>query len=696
MGRKFTFLLLFCLISLKLDAAISYIQTEFAVHFFLEDKGPALLTIPLEGQDFIQIAAVYYEIDEKLGSYKVGKSYLRKSTNFRITKVTHSSLDEINIGFEVKYQKQLVQGVILVQGKFSKNQAKQTITLSAQLSTVLNYNSINYQIPKEYEAIFGGGIQFSHCNLKGQTFPLIVEENGIGRGDKGPTFWANLVGAAGNEHTTYAPLPNFVTDDGIHYDCKAIHPEYFWEVDFTSNHCLNFQFNNLSPTISSENSSISISYKIETSPEDQVLMKNIPEYPNLDTWMYQYVLGIQGGKTKVDNTIKKLQDQGIQIGAIWIQDWVGKRQTVIGSRLQWDWRANEYVYPNLKEWIDSLHQEDIRVLGYINPYFVEGGQQADFGLANDYFVKTDKEEAYKLKAGGFNAYMIDLNNNDANKWMKSIIKNNLIQNGFDGWMCDFGEWFPLRGFSRKNSPRITHNNFAAAWVNLNQSLNTTQNLFIFNRSWYGSNSYFPPIMWLGDQMGNFGKSDGLGSAVNAYNSASLSGFPLVHSDIGGYTAINLGPVKNLRDDEVLQRWIEMECFTPLWRSHEGLLPEDMSQIYQDEEMLTFFAYFDSIHNSLIPYFQGINQAITRTGESFVRHPFLLYPDDENTYDIQYQFFVGNDLLVCPVIEQGANSVKAYLPEGKWKHFFTNELFLGGCWHEFDAPIGKPVAFWKVD
>ena len=695
---------MFCIISIKLDASISFVQTDFAIHIYAEENGPSILSIPMNGSEFIQIAEVDYTIKEKLGSYNVEKNYVHQSENFKVSNVTLFSDapnqqtnfgDNLAVDFEIDFKGKVVKGVLDIRSSANLDLATHTLHLSHSFTSKVDFEVIHYNIPKNYQAVYGGGIQFSNCNLKGQKFPLIVEENGVGRGDKGPTFWANLLGAAGNTHTTYAPTTNFLTDDQLQYHFAALNAEHYWEVDFTSNNLLRFQLNYLPSINKLRVSSFTISHHLEKAKDVEISKEKKRPYPILEDWMFQYILGIQGGKQKVNAKLNDLQDQGIHVGAIWIQDWVGKRQTSIGSRLQWDWRPNENVYPNLKAWIDSLHQENIKVLGYINPYFVEGGEQALIGLEKDYFVKTAKEEAYKFKAGGFNAYMIDLNNPEAKVWMQSIIQTNLIDNGFDGWMCDFGEWFPLQGFSRENWVDVAHNNFPVEWVRLNQDLNTDDNFFIFNRSWYGSGTNAPPIMWLGDQMGNFGENDGLGSAVNAYNSASLSGFPLVHSDIGGYTAIKLGPIKDLRNDEVLQRWIEMECFTPLWRSHEGLKPEDMSQIYQDEKMMQFFAYFDSIHNELIPYFKTINQAIIDTEySSFVQHPFLLYPDDPNTLDLQYQFFVGEDLLVCPVIVESRTKVWAYLPEGEWQHFFTGEIYTGRSWYEFDAPIGRPVAFWR--
>jgi alpha-glucosidase len=38
--------------------------------------------------------------------------------------------------------------------------------------------------------------------------------------------------------------------------------------------------------------------------------------------------------------------------------------------------------------------------------------------------------------------MVDLTNPEAYDWIKTIIKDNLIGLGLDGWMADFGEYLP--------------------------------------------------------------------------------------------------------------------------------------------------------------------------------------------------------------------------------------------------------------
>ncbi|POM70160.1 Alpha-glucosidase, partial [Phytophthora palmivora] len=45
------------------------------------------------------------------------------------------------------------------------------------------------------------------------------------------------------------------------------------------------------------------------------------------------------------------------------------------------------------------------------------------------------------------------------------------------------------------------------------------------------------------------------------------------------------------------------------------------------------------------------------------------PTDTSTYNINYQFMLGNALLVTPVVNQGATSVTGYYPAGVWYNIF---------------------------
>ncbi|HKH75677.1 MAG TPA: hypothetical protein VKA51_01845 [Rubrobacteraceae bacterium] len=48
----------------------------------------------------------------------------------------------------------------------------------------------------------------------------------------------------------------------------------------------------------------------------------------------------------------------------------------------------------------------------------------------------------------------------------------------------------------------------------------------------------------------------------------------------------------------------------------------------------------------------------------VRHPFIHYPDDPEIHGIEYQFMVGSEFMVAPVLDPGQEEVTLYLPAGE--------------------------------
>jgi sulfoquinovosidase len=46
-----------------------------------------------------------------------------------------------------------------------------------------------------------------------------------------------------------------------------------------------------------------------------------------------------------------------------------------------------------------------------------------------------------------------------------------------------------------------------------------------------------------------------------------------------------------------------------------------------------------------------------------RHLFLHYPHDRNVYGLRYQYLLGPDLMIAPVVDKEATSVEVYWPQG---------------------------------
>jgi alpha-glucosidase len=85
------------------------------------------------------------------------------------------------------------------------------------------------------------------------------------------------------------------------------------------------------------------------------------------------------------------------------------------------------------------------------------------------------------------------------------------------------------------------------------------------------------------------------------------------------------------------------------------------------------------------------------GYPLVRPLFFHYPEDEKTYNINYEeFLLGPDLLVAPVLDPNTQKKEVYLPQGTWIELWTNQTYEGNNKIIVDAPLGNPPLFYKKD
>jgi alpha-glucosidase len=181
-------------------------------------------------------------------------------------------------------------------------------------------------------------------------------------------------------------------------------------------------------------------------------------------------------------------------------------------------------------------------------------------------------------------------------------------------------------------------------------------------------------------------------------SGGLSGWSLNHSDIGGFTTISM--VINVhRSKELLMRWMEASAFTSVFRTHEGVQPENNVQFYTDAETYAHFARFAKVFRALAFYRAELMQEAAEHGYPVMRHPMLHHAEDRNVYDLKYQWLLGSEIMVVPVVDEGDNDVNAYLPAGQWVHVWTGDIYSSepeGRWHaNVPAPMGQPGVFYKL-
>lgn len=414
----------------------------------------------------------------------------------------------------------------------------------------------------------------------------------------------------------------------------------------------------------------------------------------LPPWVYNGVmLGIQGGIDTVFDKVELALSKGMKVSGVWCQDWEGIRITSFGKQLMWNWKADEGLYPNLKENINKLNEKGIKFLGYINPFLAVEGELYKEASKLSYTVKNKAGEDYMVKITTFPAAMIDLTNPKAFSWIKEVIKKNMIEVGLSGWMADFGEYLPVDCvlFSGED-PKELHNPWPALWAKANREAieesGRLGEVVFFTRAGYTGTSKYSTLMWTGDQHVDFSIDDGFASVMPAMLSMSCSGYGISHSDIGGYTTL----FGMKRSKELFKRWAEVSCFTPVMRSHEGNRPQDNCQFDSDIDTLDFYKWTSLVYTAISRYMRDLVTLNSEKGVPVIRPLFMHYPEEE-CYKIKYEFMLGPDLVVCPVIKEGVTKVTVYLPNDEFIHAFTGEKYNGG-FHEIDAPVGHIPVFYR--
>ena len=549
------------------------------------------------------------------------------------------------------------------------------------------YNIMWLMLPSEAdEGFYGTGEVFTEFNLKGEKANIWVAEH-INVKQTTKKMLNNLVGIKNvnfvrgfTNYESYYEQPTFISSKKYFYHSEATSRSVFkFDKDKTI-----IQTNQIAP------------FWLSFANDFESLMTNLTDIvgrqPELPDWVYDgQILGIQGGTDIMLNKYNKVLEHNGKVNGIWIQDWEGRRVTAVGKQLFWNWEWDKELYPDLDKAIKDLNKKGVKVLGYCNPFLAIEKPLYKEATAKGYCVKDTDGNDYLVKITTFPAAMVDLTNPDAYNWLKGIIKKNMVEFGLSGWMADFGEYLPTDCvlFSGEDAEYV-HNTWPARWAQLNREvLEETGNvgkIMFFTRAGYTGTPKHSTMMWNGDNHPDFSKDFGLPSIIPAMLSLTLCGCGLSHSDIGGYTSL----LNMRRNKDVYKRWFEMNTFTVLMRGHEGLNPDINIQFDADDDILEFASKMSRIHANLKPYLKEAVEKNAKEGVGVIR-PLFFYYDEEEAFNNGYEYLLGRDILVAPVLRPNAETQKIYLPNDEWIHLWTGKEYKGGK-YEIEVPYGQPPVF----
>lgn len=322
----------------------------------------------------------------------------------------------------------------------------------------------------------------------------------------------------------------------------------------------------------------------------------------------------------------------------------------------------------------AAHAAGYAITTYFNPMICESYSPVyDEAVARGLLTlePSGAPVSYSYSASPTNPFLVgqfDFSNPAANEFYGGLL-DEAVEDGYDGWMEDFGEYSPLDAVSADGTPGpAMHNRYPVLYHRASYEFARTQARGVagYVRSgWTGSAAY-SQLVWGGDPTVDFG-FDGLSSAVKQALSIGTSGVSRWGSDIGGFFALarRLTP-------ELLARWIELGAVSPLMRTQANGVSvpaqPDRPQV-TDLDMLPIWRQYAKLHTQLYPYQLAADAAYRRSGMPAMRHLALVYPGDRQAAAREDEFMFGPDLRAAPVLEDGARERSLYLPRGRWIDFW---------------------------
>jgi len=192
--------------------------------------------------------------------------------------------------------------------------------------------------------------------------------------------------------------------------------------------------------------------------------------------------------------------------------------------------------------------------------------------------------------------------------------------------------------------------------------------WVFSRSGFAGQHRYG-AMWGGDADTAWWS---LRTNVELSLSMGLSGQPFFGHDIGGF----LGSPS----PELFLRWMTFSAYTPLFRNHAINYAERREPWAFGEPYLGMIRNIVNARYRLIPYIYSLFKHDATSGSPVIAPLPFHFPGDPTTFVINDQFMLGPDMLVAPVLDEGAFGRYVYLPgTGGWIEERTDTRYTGGQW-----------------
>jgi alpha-glucosidase (family GH31 glycosyl hydrolase) len=366
------------------------------------------------------------------------------------------------------------------------------------------------------------------------------------------------------------------------------------------------------------------------------------------------------------------------------------------------WEPNPHQFPDFEGMTARFRARGVRTVVWVTPWVnlesrdgqrppdpeserlhLEPAPNYEPAARAGRFVKGEDGQPFVARWWMGTGSPVDFTSPDAEEWWRELAKR-VLRLGVEGIKADDGEGYYFPPGVRFADGRLGPE---AAWAygvlyrrSMQRALDEVHpgSGVLFGRSgWTGQQAV--GVTWGGDQASDFWSLETL---VAATLTAAASGYSNWSHDVGGY----LGERLVARcPKELLLRWVQFGCFTPLMHAHGRFEQEAWTY---DALTLQIYRDYVVLHERLLPYVRAAAATAARAGLPIVRPLLLSDPLDERGWSLADQYGYGPGLWIAPVLELGAREREVSLPHGEWIDYWTDERLRGGGEILAPAPLDR--------